>query len=138
MNEGYDNSVDMWSVGVILYILLCGFPPFYSNKMPELFDQIMNADFQFPSPYWDNISNNAKDLITKLLQVDPKKRYTPDQCLNHPWILAMAPDNGDVKVGQLKEYNNKRKLNLTVDAVMVASKFISKLKGRVASLTKKK
>jgi calcium/calmodulin-dependent protein kinase I len=74
LNHGYDSSVDMWSIGVILYILLCGFPPFYSENTPELFDQIINGVYDFPSPYWDNISNSAKSLIQGLLQVDPKKK----------------------------------------------------------------
>ena len=63
-NKGYDSgAVDMWSAGVILYILLCGFPPFYEEELPALFDQILHARYDFPSPWWDNISADGKDLV---------------------------------------------------------------------------
>jgi len=71
--KGYDKEVDMWSIGVITYILLCGFPPFYNEKLQLLFEQIMKADYDFPEDYWSDISNDAKDFIRKLLVVDPKK-----------------------------------------------------------------
>merc|ERR1719181_2095859 len=79
-NKGYDSgAVDLWSVGVILYILLCGFPPFYEEELPALFDQILHARYDFPSPWWDNISKDAKDLVTKLLELDPTTRLTAAQ-----------------------------------------------------------
>lgn len=84
--EEYDMSVDIWSIGVIIYILLCGFPPFYGNTQKELFDKILNASFNFPSPEWDGVSDSAKNFIKKLLVVDPEKRYTAEQALNDPWI----------------------------------------------------
>merc|ERR1719197_1629079 len=86
-NKGYDSSaVDMWSTGVILYILLCGFPPFYEEELPALFDSILHARFDFPSPWWDAVSADAKGLVKKLLELDPKKRYTASQVLSHSWI----------------------------------------------------
>ena len=100
-NKGYSSgAVDLWSAGVILYILLCGFPPFYEEELPALFDQILKARYDFPSPWWDTISDGAKDLVRKLLTVDPKKRYTAKQVLGHPYVththshtppLARAP-----------------------------------------------
>jgi serine/threonine protein kinase len=89
-NESYGAEVDMWSIGVILYILLCGFPPFYHDSTTELYKQIKNADYSFPSPYWDEISEAAKDLVSCLLEIDPKKRYTPAQVLEHRWISGKA------------------------------------------------
>lgn len=85
---GYGLKVDMWAAGVITYIMLCGFPPFRSAKrdQDELFDLIMDGDYEFLSPYWDNISNEAKDLISKLLVVSPSKRYTAEEVLGHPWV----------------------------------------------------
>lgn len=61
--EGYDKQIDIWSAGVIMYILLCGYPPFYNENDARLFDSIMEGKFEFHSPYWDNISSHAKDLI---------------------------------------------------------------------------
>ncbi|XP_028374644.2 serine/threonine-protein kinase DCLK3 [Phyllostomus discolor] len=86
--KGYGLEVDMWAAGVILYILLCGFPPFRSldRDQDELFNIIQLGHFEFLAPYWDNISDAAKDLVSRLLVVDPKKRYTAHQVLKHPWI----------------------------------------------------
>jgi len=83
----YGFEVDMWSCGVILYVLLCGFPPFYSNNDADLYTQIQSGIYSFPSPYWDNISPIAKDLIQRLLVVDPSKRLTSVQFLLHPFII---------------------------------------------------
>ncbi|XP_066207760.1 serine/threonine-protein kinase DCLK3 [Saccopteryx leptura] len=86
--KGYGLEADMWAAGVILYILLCGFPPFRSPErdQDELFNIIQQGHFEFLAPYWDNISDAAKDLVSRLLVVDPKKRYTAHQVLKHPWI----------------------------------------------------
>ncbi|KAB0365492.1 hypothetical protein FD754_009648 [Muntiacus muntjak] len=88
--KGYGLEVDMWAAGVILYILLCGFPPFRSPErdQEELFNIIQLGRFEFLAPYWDNISDAAKDLVSRLLVVDPKKRYTAHQVLQHPWLEA--------------------------------------------------
>ena len=78
----------MWAAGVILYILLCGFPPFRSPErdQDELFNIIQVGQFEFLSPYWENISDAAKDMVRNLLVVDPKKQYMAHQVLQHPWI----------------------------------------------------
>jgi len=89
--KGYDKEVDMWSIGVITYILLCGFPPFYNEKLQLLFEQIMKADYDFPEDYWCDVSKEAKDFIRKLLVVDPKKRMTGKEALKHPWLTGHAP-----------------------------------------------
>jgi calcium/calmodulin-dependent protein kinase I len=108
---GYDKEVDLWSVGVITYLLLCGFPPFYGDTLPEVFEQIMKADFDFPDPYWKEVSDSAKDFIKKLLVVDPKQRMSPAQALNHPWIA-----NGGAKKilniqGELRNHNAQRRMD---------------------------
>lgn len=85
-SQGYDIKVDCWSLGVILYVMLCGFPPFYADDNDTLFRLIKESDFEFPSPYWDNVSDSAKDLIKNLLVVDSHKRLTTEEILKHPWL----------------------------------------------------
>jgi len=89
---GYGVKVDVWATGVIMYILLVGFPPFSSrtNNQEELFDQILSGLFEFNSPDWDDITYSAKELISWMLQVDPLQRYSAYEILEHPWIRALA------------------------------------------------
>ncbi|KAK3526302.1 hypothetical protein QTP70_022690 [Hemibagrus guttatus] len=84
----YSKAVDCWSIGVISYILLCGYPPFYDENDSKLFEQILKAEYEFDSPYWDDISDSAKDFISNLMQKDPEKRFTCDEALRHPWIAG--------------------------------------------------
>jgi hypothetical protein len=84
----YDASCDMWSVGVILYILLCGFPPFYAEGEAELIAKVRSGRYQFTSPYWDEMSDDAKDLISRCLSVDPSNRPSPTEALMHSFLQA--------------------------------------------------
>uniref|UniRef100_A0A3P9PUV4 non-specific serine/threonine protein kinase n=1 Tax=Poecilia reticulata TaxID=8081 RepID=A0A3P9PUV4_POERE len=88
--EKYDKSCDMWSLGVIMYILLCGYPPFYSNTgqaiSPGMKRRIRMGQYEFPNPEWSDVSQEAKDLIQQLLKTDPNERMTITQFTNHPWI----------------------------------------------------
>lgn len=121
-NKGYSSgAVDLWSAGVILYILLCGFPPFYEDELPALFDQILKGRYDFPSPWWDNISTEAKSLVKGLLTVDPKKRLTAEDVLKHPWISGEAPDV-KIDVAQLKKFNASRKLKAAAAKIIAAKK----------------
>uniref|UniRef100_A0A2A4ITY0 Protein kinase domain-containing protein n=1 Tax=Heliothis virescens TaxID=7102 RepID=A0A2A4ITY0_HELVI len=92
----YGKAVDVWSIGVISYILLCGYPPFYDENDANLFAQILKGDFEFDSPYWDDISDSAKDFIRHLMCVDVDKRYTCKQALDHPWISGNAASNKNI------------------------------------------
>jgi calcium/calmodulin-dependent protein kinase I len=88
--SGYGKEVDMWSIGVITYILLCGFPPFYGDTVPEIFEQIMEANFDYPEEYWGSLSKEAKDFINKLLVVDSDKRLSAGDALKHPWLATVG------------------------------------------------
>ncbi|KAK7470826.1 MAPK-activated protein kinase Srk1 [Stygiomarasmius scandens] len=87
-DERYSKSVDMWALGCVLYTLLCGFPPFYDESINVLTEKVARGYYTFLSPWWDDISASAKDLITHLLCVDPAQRYTIDEFLAHPWCNA--------------------------------------------------
>lgn len=87
-DERYSQSVDMWALGCVLYTLLCGFPPFYDESINVLTEKVARGYYTFLSPWWDDISHSAKDLIQHLLCVDPAQRYTIDEFLAHPWCTA--------------------------------------------------
>ncbi|KAF9557253.1 Pkinase-domain-containing protein [Agrocybe pediades] len=87
-DERYSKSVDMWALGCVLYTLLCGFPPFYDESINVLTEKVARGYYTFLSPWWDDISSSAKDLISHLLCVDPAQRYTIDEFLAHPWCNA--------------------------------------------------
>lgn len=101
--QGYTSAVDVWSAGVVMYILLSGYPPFYSDNDAQLFEMVINGNWKFHSPYWDNISpvrrgslvnmlanfsQEAKDLITQCFEVDPNGRITAKEALEHRWFLV--------------------------------------------------
>ncbi|XP_021564041.1 calcium/calmodulin-dependent protein kinase type 1B isoform X2 [Carlito syrichta] len=98
----YGKAVDVWALGVISYILLCGYPPFYDESDPELFSQILRASYEFDSPFWDDISESAKDFIRHLLERDPQKRFTCQQALQHLWISGDAAFDKDI-LGSVSE-----------------------------------
>ncbi|OJJ86950.1 serine/threonine-protein kinase [Aspergillus glaucus CBS 516.65] len=85
-DERYSKSVDMWALGCVLYTLLCGFPPFYDESIQVLTEKVARGQYIFLSPWWDEISKSAQDLVSHLLTVDPEKRYTIREFLDHPWI----------------------------------------------------
>lgn len=104
----YNKSCDLWSIGVVLYILLSGTPPFYDEDNFVLFEKIKNVDFNFDAPVWQSVSNEAKDIIRKLLVKNPEERLTPDEVLSHPWIVG---DSKTTDIGAMKEmraWNQKR------------------------------
>ncbi|KAK5055288.1 hypothetical protein LTR84_013038 [Exophiala bonariae] len=85
-DERYSKSVDMWALGCVLYTLLCGFPPFYDESIQVLTEKVARGQYTFLSPWWDDISKSAQDLVSHLLTVNPDKRYGIEEFLNHPWI----------------------------------------------------
>uniref|UniRef100_A0A0N4ZBC3 Protein kinase domain-containing protein n=1 Tax=Parastrongyloides trichosuri TaxID=131310 RepID=A0A0N4ZBC3_PARTI len=92
----YGKAVDVWSIGVIAYILLCGYPPFYDENDANLFAQIIRGEYEFDSPFWDDISDSAKDFISHLMCCDPSQRFSCDQALRHPWISGNTARTKDI------------------------------------------
>ena len=117
-NFGYDNKVDCWSLGVILYVMLCGFPPFYADDNDTLFRLIKESDFEFPSPYWDNVSDSAKDLIKNLLVVDSHKRLTTEEILKHPWLTQT--NHSGTNLPFKADYIEYKKKNQFKNAIMAS------------------
>jgi len=113
---GYGPEVDLWSIGVITYILLCGFPPFYNESLPLLFEQIMKAEYDYPPDYWDEISDTAKNFIDRLLQVNPESRMNTKQALEHPWLTGRAGDHKlktNQKMGDtMRKYREESRANV--------------------------
>jgi len=105
----YTKAVDLWSIGVITYILLCGFPPFYHQHIPILFKAILKADFSYPEEYWGNISDDAIDFIDNLLVRDPDLRMTARQALSHRWLQNPNRETVLNVPGKLQTYNSSYK-----------------------------
>jgi len=111
--EKYDKSCDIWSLGVIMYILLCGFPPFYSNHglpiSPGMKKRIRSGQYEFPNPEWKNVSNEAKDLIKSCLKTNPEERLTIDQVFKNKWIAEynVVPQTPLLTGDVLKEENEQ-------------------------------
>lgn len=92
-DQKYSKAVDMWALGCVLYTMLCGFPPFYDESIKALTEKVARGQYSFLSPWWDPISDGAKDLITHLLCVNPDERYTVDEFLKHPWITQQQQNH---------------------------------------------
>ncbi|XP_047462846.1 serine/threonine-protein kinase DCLK1-like isoform X2 [Mugil cephalus] len=124
---GYGLKVDIWAAGVITYILLCGFPPFRgsSDDQEVLFDQILMGQLEFPLPYWDNVSETAKELIRSMLEVEVDQRYSALQVLEHPWVTdeGLCENDHQLSVaGKIKKhFNTSPRVNDTTAGVSVIS-----------------
>lgn len=120
--KGYGMECDMWSIGIILYVLLCGYLPFYEDP-PALYDSIRNARYDMPEEDWDTVSAEAKQLVTQLLVVDPKARLTPAQVIGHEWINS-AKDTSLGEIGhKIKSFNARRKLKLAGLKIITMNRF---------------
>lgn len=125
----YGQKSDMWSLGVIAYILIGGYPPFIEQNQRELFRKIKRGSYEFHVEYWGQISREAKDLISALLTVDPKRRLSAQKALEDPWITGsddylVGQDLG-VNLGAFKKFNAKRKLRHAVLTLMATNKMTS-------------
>ena len=120
----YGAAVDMWSVGVLTYILLGGYPPFYDDDQNRLYAKIKSGNYEFHEDYWGGVSKEGKDLIMKLLTVNPSDRITAEQALGHPWIVsddeALKGSDLGVNLRAFKRYNAKRKFKSAGKALIAA------------------
>jgi len=130
IGKGYDLSVDYWSIGVVLYIMLCGFPPFYEDSNEALFEAVKQGQFEFPSPFWDDISDMAKDLIRNCLQVNPRSRFGAEQILAHEWISGLNTPRVDMPhvTAKIREYNAKRRFRKYANTAIASNKFMAAAK----------
>ncbi|TMS40044.1 hypothetical protein L596_006475 [Steinernema carpocapsae] len=127
--DPYGKPVDIWACGVILYILLVGYPPFWDEDQHRLYAQIKAGAYDYPSPEWDTVTPEAKSLIDNMLTVNPKKRITAEQALKVPWIcnrerVASVMHRQDT-VDCLKKFNARRKLKAAISAVTVVNRMSS-------------
>jgi len=107
LRREYNEACDIWSIGVITYILLCGYPPFYGDNDAEIFNSVRIGQFDFPSPEWDDISDSAKDFVTFLLQLSAEQRPTAPMAMEHPWITQNAPTNYEDRVKILSKTSDR-------------------------------
>uniref|UniRef100_A0A672J038 calcium/calmodulin-dependent protein kinase n=1 Tax=Salarias fasciatus TaxID=181472 RepID=A0A672J038_SALFA len=123
--DPYGKPVDMWACGVILYILLVGYPPFWDEDQHRLYQQIKAGAYDFPSPEWDTVTPEAKDLINKMLTINPSKRITAAEALKHPWICQRSTVasmmHRQETVECLKKFNARRKLKVRLLASFCVS-----------------
>ncbi|KAK5623009.1 Calcium/calmodulin-dependent protein kinase type II subunit delta [Crenichthys baileyi] len=130
--DPYGKPVDMWACGVILYILLVGYPPFWDEDQHRLYQQIKAGAYDFPSPEWDTVTAEAKDLINKMLTINPAKRVTAADALKHPWICQRSTVASMVHrqetVECLKKFNARRKLKGAILTTMLATRNFSAAK----------
>ncbi|KAL4128982.1 hypothetical protein PRIC2_004994 [Phytophthora ramorum] len=119
MSKPYGKEVDIWSIGVITYILLCGYPPFHHDNQGVLFRLIKAGRYEFDSPYWDDVSTEAKDLINKMLVLKPADRWSARQLLEHPWIAGDAVKDVQLTTAlqELRKFNARRKFRAAVSTV---------------------
>ncbi|RVW89769.1 Calcium-dependent protein kinase 20 [Vitis vinifera] len=135
LRKHYGPECDVWSAGVIIYILLSGVPPFWDETEQGIFEQVLKGDLDFVSEPWPSISDSAKDLVRKMLVRDPKKRLTAHEVLCHPWVQVngVAPDKplDSAVLTRLKQFsamNKLKKIAIRVIAESLSEEEIAGLK----------
>lgn len=124
--HGYGKEVDIWSLGIILYILLCGFPPFYGDDHIRLFAQIQKGTFTFTPPYWDCVSDVVKDLIRRMLTVNPARRISAEDAQAHEWLRTDSAGCSEPLPyfnENMRAFNGRRKLRKGILALQILHRF---------------
>uniref|UniRef100_A0A671R9Q7 calcium/calmodulin-dependent protein kinase n=1 Tax=Sinocyclocheilus anshuiensis TaxID=1608454 RepID=A0A671R9Q7_9TELE len=121
--DPYGKPVDIWACGVVLYILLVGYPPFWDEDQHKLYQQIKAGAYDFPSPEWDTVTPEAKNLINQMLTINPAKRITAEQALKHPWVCQRSTVasmmHRQETVECLRKFNARRKLKGAILTTML-------------------
>jgi len=142
LQGSYNELCDVWSCGVIMYVLLCGYPPFLADTDPQVLALVRKGHFSFPSEDWSQVSGDAKDLIKKLLEMKPSERYTAEQALGHIWIKQKAPHAKNeplntTSVSNLQKFNSTnhfKKAALQVIATQLSEDKIQNLRNQFLAL----
>merc|ERR1712048_814008 len=138
----YDHQSDLWSCGVIMFVLLCGYPPFYGETDADVLSKVRLGNFSFNAADWKNVSEDAKNLIRMLLKMNPRDRYTAEQALNHVWIKNKAPKATGAKLAEsmvdnlrgFRSQNKLKKAALHIIANQLNEEQISALRTTFMSL----
>merc|ERR1711916_4161 len=138
--DPYAGEVDIWSMGVICYVLLAGYPPFYDEDTRKLYKKIRNGNYQFHDEHWKTISGDAKDLIRKMLTVNQQERWTEKQLLRHPWITSgsevLSSRGLTSTIENLKKFNARNKFRAAARAVIATNRmsFTATIKGKSSDM----
>jgi serine/threonine protein kinase len=131
--QPYSTPIDMWSCGVVMFILLSGYPPFQHEERQVMYERIRRATFEFHSPYWDDVSDSARDLVRRLLDPDERQRATARECILHPWIMQtemLGKQHRAAAHDHLKKFNARRKLR----GAFMAVKWVALTSGKRQSM----
>jgi calcium/calmodulin-dependent protein kinase I len=124
--QPYDTQCDLWSLGVIVYILLGGYSPFDEKSQEVLFQRIRAGEYTFHEEFWGTVSDDAKDFIRALLNINPRKRLTAEKALQHVWMTTSGDVLASMDLGanltELKRFNAKRKFRAAVKTIIATQK----------------
>lgn len=121
LKQGHGKAVDMWSLGVITYTLLCGYSPFRSENLTDLIEECRTGRIIFHERYWKDVSQDAKDFILTLLQPDPSKRVNSDEALSHEWLTGKTASDRDL-LPEIRAYTAKARLRRGIEIVKLANR----------------
>lgn len=126
LKKKYSPASDMWAVGLIMYILLCGYPPFYAETREELKKKIVAGEIEFEDKHWSKISESAKELVRKMLKINPEERISAEEALKHPWVTQEAASSATtIDVNELKQFNAKRRFRSATRSIIAANRISS-------------
>uniref|UniRef100_A0A7S0VZK5 Protein kinase domain-containing protein n=1 Tax=Hemiselmis tepida TaxID=464990 RepID=A0A7S0VZK5_9CRYP len=128
--QTYSSKVDIWAIGVILYVMISGFHPFYTGNQAQLYDAIMKGQYSFPNPAFAKVSRETKDFISWVLVVNPAKRPSAEDLLKHPWVIKGSKSLKEEELGTattLGEYNTKRQSRKSLRKVSMGVKAAARM-----------